>query len=142
MRWDALPKLDSYMSKLAAAVALFQEKVDDVLAKNDLIKKSIEAIRQCQFTSAIFKEHIAQIQKVVDELNLAAYSNLDDWCRELDKTLENVLLSRLGQAISVWMSHFLATSGGNSAQVARISEQRKAAAARGQLMTVKRYIFH
>lgn len=45
-----------------------------------------------------------RIQKVVDELNLASYSNLDLWVSNLDKTVEATLGHRLQDAVGAWIS--------------------------------------
>lgn len=47
---------------------------------------------------------MGRIQKVVDELNLASYSNLDLWVSNLDKTVESILGQRLQEAVTAWIA--------------------------------------
>lgn len=47
---------------------------------------------------------MGRIQKVVDELNLASYSNLDTWAASLDHQVEAILGQRLQDAVGVWIS--------------------------------------
>lgn len=47
---------------------------------------------------------LGRIQKVVDELNLASYSNLDLWVSNLDKTVESILGQRLQEAVTAWIA--------------------------------------
>jgi dynein heavy chain 1 len=47
---------------------------------------------------------LGRIQKVVDELNLASYSNLDMWVSNLDKTVESILGQRLQEAVTAWIA--------------------------------------
>jgi hypothetical protein len=47
---------------------------------------------------------LGRIQKVIDELNLASYSNLDSWVGSLDKQVESMLIERLEDAVNVWIS--------------------------------------
>jgi dynein heavy chain 1, cytosolic len=106
LRWEALPKLDPFVSKFSVAVNTLQEKVDDVTAKFQTIRLSMEALKTCSFTFEAFRSHIQAIQGVVDQLNLAQHSNLDEWTQNLDKQVEQVLLDRLSRGITSWVGTF------------------------------------
>jgi dynein heavy chain 1 len=106
LRWENLPKLDAYVSKFSAAVAALQDKVDDVLTKYETIKVALEGLRTCQFNLTELKTHIDAIQNTIDQLNLAACSNLEEWTHNLTKSVEAILLDRLAKAIHVWVATF------------------------------------
>lgn len=106
LRWEALPKLDPFVSKFSLAVSTLQDKVDDVNAKFQVIRTNLDALKTCSFKFDAFRAHIDAIQVVVDQLNLSQYSNLEEWTQNLDKHVEQILLERLSKAISSWVATF------------------------------------
>ena len=46
----------------------------------------------------------ARVQAVVDEMNLASYSHLDDWVNDLEAKIEEILLGRVDEAILSWVN--------------------------------------
>lgn len=104
LKWENLAKLDPYVKKLAASVNTFKDKVDDLIVKYEEITRSMEKLRRCAFNQSALSDVLAHIQKVVDEFNLASYSNLEMWVANLDNKVEEVLRDRLQDAITVWIS--------------------------------------
>ena len=45
----------------------------------------------------------SKIQEIVDEMNLAEYSNLGSWTKSLDKKVESILLYRMSNAMAIWV---------------------------------------
>ncbi|EFA77050.1 cytoplasmic dynein heavy chain [Heterostelium album PN500] len=103
LKWEALPQLDPYVRKLSSSVNIFRDKVDDLLVKYSQISKLLEAIKLAPFKQESFIEIITSIQKLVDELNLANYSNLSLWVGQLDALVEAALTERLKDAVDSWI---------------------------------------
>eukprot|EP01132_Coremiostelium_polycephalum_P002127 gene2127-2619_t len=104
LKWESLPKLDPYVRKLSSSVNIFRDKVDDLIVKYSEITKLLDHIKTCPFKIESFTEIINNVQKIVDELNLASYSNLAIWVTQLDSQVESMLIERLIDAIKSWVS--------------------------------------
>ena len=89
--WDSY-KLDPYVQRLAEAIFLFQERVDDLLAVEERIDLEVKAIDTCAYNKATFAEVLARVQKYVDDLSLHQYSNLLQWVSRLDHEVSQVRL--------------------------------------------------
>ncbi|CAG8679404.1 11549_t:CDS:2, partial [Paraglomus brasilianum] len=69
-----------------------------------------DPLKTCEYVHSTlkkFREHLDKIQKKVDRLKLEGYSNLNQWVSRLDKQVEQVLLTRLQQAVKAWTEEFL-----------------------------------
>jgi dynein heavy chain 1 len=106
LRWEALSKLDGYVNQLYTAVQTFQEKVEDVRNKYSVIQLNMTALTQCALKEDVLKNHLNNIQKVVDDLNLANYSNLTAWVKNIDVEIKQILLDRTKLAIDSWVDVF------------------------------------
>ena len=128
LKWELILKLDPYVRKLSSSVNTFKDKVDDLVIKYEEVTRELESLKVCKFNQATFTEIslktflcnmemsgfielmvdimkiLGRIQKVVDELNLASYSNLDMWVSNLDKTVESILGQRLQEAVTAWIA--------------------------------------
>ena len=104
--WESY-KLDPYVQKLAEAVNSFQEKVDELLALNELIEVEVRSLESCAYSASVFNEILAKIQKAVDDLSLHRYSNLKQWVDRLDKDVESRLSNRLCAGIKAWTAVLL-----------------------------------
>ena len=102
LRWESY-RLEPYVASLADAVFTFQDKVDDLLTYNKHLSELITSLETCPLEQSAFAEILAEIQKVVDDLNLKAYVNLDAWTERLDKKVEEKLVGRLGKALQLWL---------------------------------------
>ncbi len=107
LKWESVAKLDPYIKKLSDAVAKLQDKVDDLVLKHERIMAEVQALRTCAYTKQAFAAHLSNIQAIVDEFNLAAYSNLEYWVAALDRQLEEILTARLRDALQAWNSLFV-----------------------------------
>lgn len=99
--WESY-KLDQYVQKLAEAVFSFQEKVDELLAINELIEVEVRSLDTCAYSTTVFQGILAKIQKAVDDLSLHQYSNLKEWVRRLDQNVEDRLAARLYAGVVAW----------------------------------------
>ena len=88
---------------MSKKIYYLQDQVSDLLVKIEAIDKEIDKLNQCMYSHSNFEAILRKIQEIVDEMNLAEYSNLSVWTARLDKKVEQVLLGRLSKAISVWI---------------------------------------
>ena len=49
---------------------------------------------------------MTKIQRIIDDLSLNDFSNLENWVETLDKNIEDVLKARLGELIKHWLKEF------------------------------------
>ncbi|KAL6068809.1 putative dyneins heavy chain [Balamuthia mandrillaris] len=106
IKWETLSKVDPYVRRLSDSVLTFKDKVDELLVKYSEIQTALNTLALCALEKDTLSQVMENIQKVVDYLNLASYSNLESWVRELDKQIEKILLQRLEEAFQAWISTF------------------------------------
>ncbi|CAK4664605.1 unnamed protein product, partial [Aphanomyces euteiches] len=75
IRWHS-DHLGEYALDLANKVETLSDKVEDLWKKQNDIEQQVENMRQATRDESQFQSALEEIQKVVDELNLAGYSNL------------------------------------------------------------------
>jgi dynein heavy chain 1 len=90
-----------FVREFAAAVSLYQDKVNNLLIIWEEINSEVDELKICGFVKERLTETMDKIQRNVDKLNLEAYSNLDSWCASLDERIEEVLIARLDVAVKV-----------------------------------------
>lgn len=90
-----------FVREFAAAVSLYQEKVNSLLVIWEEINAEVEELKVCPFSKERLSGTMDKIQKNVDKLNLEAYANLEAWCRSLNERIEKVLIARLDVAVKV-----------------------------------------
>ena len=101
LRWESY-RLESFVQGLAEDVFLFQEKVDEMLVSAKTIDEAVAALDDVPFKQDELTEVIRRIQKVIDDLNLRSYVNLDNFVRCIDQRVETKLLKRLSKALTNW----------------------------------------
>uniref|UniRef100_A0A0G4FLJ2 Dynein heavy chain, cytoplasmic n=1 Tax=Chromera velia CCMP2878 TaxID=1169474 RepID=A0A0G4FLJ2_9ALVE len=152
LRWDS-ERLETFSRKFADVVFLFHDKVSELLASTENIRKEIEGLKTIPLTSQSgqaddtrsmhgegrsgpsrfhtkgrerdntgdaspaaggsgfsalnFRSAIDRIQKILDDLNLQSFSNLDGWVQTLDAEIEGILARRLEELVKAWVRHFL-----------------------------------
>ena len=106
LMWNSEARLDTYVKKLMEKVIRFEEKVIEVLDRHSTIEHEIESLQLCPVTKENFTEHMSNIQRIIDDLSLSDFSNLEIWVEGLDKHIENVLKLRLGELIKHWLKEF------------------------------------
>lgn len=99
--WESY-KLDPYVQRLAECVFHFHEKVDDLLAIEEQIDVDVRSLETCTYSANTFSDILSKIQKMVDDLSLRQYSNLQQWVTKLDEEVEKRLASRLQAGILAW----------------------------------------
>lgn len=106
--WESY-KLDPYVQRLAENVFNLQEKVDDLLVIEEQIDMDVKGLETCQYSFTTYNEHLAHIQKNVDDLSLRQYSNLPQWVAKLDQEVEKKLACRLEYGLEAWTKALLQT---------------------------------
>ena len=99
--WESY-KLDPYVQRLAECVFHFHEKVDDLLSIEEQIDVDVRSLETCAYSANTFADILSKIQKMVDDLSLRQYSNLQLWVTKLDEEVEKRLASRLQAGIQAW----------------------------------------
>lgn len=102
LRWESY-RLETYVQKLAEEVFTFQDKVDDLLVYNEKLHELVSSLDTCKLERETLRSILTAIQKIVDDLNLKSYVNLELWVKELDRKIEARLVVRLGGALTHWL---------------------------------------
>jgi dynein heavy chain 1 len=120
IKWEVMDSekgLTSYVTGLATKVSAYHDKVDDVLSRDSAIRQDLSTLAKCPYEAGALSEPLSHIQKLIDEMNLAGYRNLEAWVAELDKEVEALLVSRLHAAIDSWVTTFNAQADGGGGDV-------------------------
>eukprot|EP00731_Ephydatia_muelleri_P024350 Em0016g621a len=99
--WESF-RLEGYVQKFSDCVFNFQEKVDEVMSYTSKIETLVSELENCEYSAPVFSKLLEQIQKIIDDLNLRSYSNLQTWVKRLDEQIEAKLIRRLSLAILAW----------------------------------------
>ena len=91
LEWSSF-RLESYVRKFADVVFGFQERVDEAILHNEELEKEITQLSSCDYSKETYSEILERIQKIVDDLNLHSYSNLQKWVAELDTRVRAALI--------------------------------------------------
>ncbi|RMZ84735.1 hypothetical protein DV737_g982, partial [Chaetothyriales sp. CBS 132003] len=95
-----------YVRDLSNAVGLLQSKTATLQATDQAIKKAMNDLKVCEYSSKAFGALLDTIQNGVDKLNLENYSNLAAWVKTLNSDLRHILQDRLSSALSYWVAAF------------------------------------
>ncbi|GAA5960288.1 hypothetical protein JCM21900_000936 [Sporobolomyces salmonicolor] len=95
-----------YVREFASIVSEFQDRTDSLIDLYSDLRRRVDELRSCPYTVEAFSAHLGAIQKTIDNLNLEGYANLDEWVRELDGKVEEVLVERLRTVIERWCAEF------------------------------------
>jgi dynein heavy chain 1 len=102
LRWESY-RLAQFVKDLAEEVFTFQDKVDELLAYSVELEKLVDSLNGCKLDHSEFTAILESIQKIVDDLNLKSYVNLDMWVANLDGQVEERLARRLDKALKLWL---------------------------------------
>jgi len=102
IKWDS-PSLGVWVAKLSHLISHFETRVDILTQESYQIDRALNDLRVSQYTTIEFERCVGEIQKSVDTLSLAGFSNLGVWIdRVIDKRIQDVLIERLDAAIQLW----------------------------------------
>ena len=119
-----------YVREFASIVSEFQDRTDGLVDLYADLSRTIDELKTCAYTSEAFSTHLAAIQKVIDNLNLEGYANLDTWVRDLDKKVEGVLVDRLRTTIDRWCTEFSKEADNGGSAESSLLARKKAIAAK------------
>lgn len=112
IRWNDA-EIGEWVAFLSELVSQFEERVDTLLRSCERIDLALNDLTTIPYEEKSFIEVMDRIQKVVDELSLAGYTNLNAWVGQLDEKIGTLLGERLEQALLDW-SHALREETRNS----------------------------
>jgi len=95
-----------FVRDFAAAVSILQGKTGTLATIHDTIQKAMAELRTCPYDNDAFQHTIDTIQTAVDQLNLENYVNLAHWVGELNQKIEMIFLTRLQEAVVLWIDVF------------------------------------
>lgn len=101
LRWESY-RLESFVQSLAEEVNIFQEKVDEVLQAGEKIDVAVALLDSVPYSSEALRPVLERLQKIVDDLNLHSFVNLESWAHKLDRVVEAKLAKRLSAGMGQW----------------------------------------
>ncbi|TMW64824.1 hypothetical protein Poli38472_008991 [Pythium oligandrum] len=106
MRWHA-DGLAEYVMDLATRAERLHDKVEDLLQKNNDIEQLLESVRSSkEMKIDEIKAALQKVQALVDELNLAGYSNLQVFVKNLNDLAAKILAKQLETSLNKWILCF------------------------------------
>lgn len=97
--WRLEQPLKKYARKVLVKVIAFEEEVNSVMLKTDLIKQLLEEMKECPLDRQEFETRLATIQKIIGDFDLEDLSNLTFWVARLNEAVEEILTQRLEQLL-------------------------------------------
>ena len=113
INWDS-ELLSDYTREFSSLVLTLQSKVDDLVGKYKSIKVLVDSLKTCEYTHEAFASILGEVQRIVDEMNLASYSNLQSWVLQLENDICTTLAQRLSKRVEAWKRDFEKLAPGNS----------------------------
>lgn len=113
VRWDS-KDIGSWVAVLNEHVSRFEERVEILLRACYNIDIAIDAIGNVGFEWQQFCDAVERVQKVVDELSMAGYSDLATWVGKMNNKMGDVLGIRLDEALVTWCKTFQPSTESNS----------------------------
>lgn len=100
-----------FVRDFAAAVSILQNKAGSLASIHETTQKAMAELRNCPYDIDAFQHKLEIIQTAVDQLNLENYVNLSHWVGELNSKIEMIFLTRLQEAVILWISVFKDAKG-------------------------------
>ena len=129
IRWDS-KDVGAWIAVLNEQVNRFEERVEILLRASENICVAIEALKSISYEKQAFSDAMENVQKIVDELSMAGYSDLSTWVDQVNSRVGAVLGSRLEQALCKWSETYSlstspdskkTTNDGNPVKIPKIS---------------------
>ncbi|CAE7031283.1 Dync1h1 [Symbiodinium sp. CCMP2456] len=110
LKWDD-QKIESYTQKLSETVFQFQQKFTELESMAEQMSRTIESlddvnVRQESSAQEMLLAKFEKMQKTVDDMNLASFSNMDTWVQGLNKQIEQRLVKLLAATSAQWLQEF------------------------------------
>ncbi|KAG5186150.1 dynein heavy chain [Tribonema minus] len=130
LAWDA-PELGKWVGALGEQVLALQQKEEDLARHMSECDAALVQLRRCAYARAPLAGALAALQRAVDDMALAGYSNLTAWARDVETEVEELLAQRAQLALAAWTAALLSSA----ATAAAAAAPPDAAAAAGFLPT-------
>ncbi len=95
-------ELQAWVTSLADSVFSIQQRADELETLMSLSDENLSAMEDCPLSELGGK--VAGIQSIIDQMSLSRYSNLESWVETVDVQVEDVLMRRLEETVSHWLS--------------------------------------
>eukprot|EP01062_Namystynia_karyoxenos_P055679 TRINITY_DN4670_c0_g1_i3.p1 TRINITY_DN4670_c0_g1~~TRINITY_DN4670_c0_g1_i3.p1 ORF type:complete len:4935 (+),score=2334.99 TRINITY_DN4670_c0_g1_i3:176-14806(+) len=123
LNWEnelELSKVTKYTRALHESVANYHKSLVSVTEFMTAIDECTSNLEKCNPEPEAFKQIVQQMQKILDDINLGGFANMEPWVKELDAKVEGILASRLGEILTSWAQQFR-----------RLGDQEESATAQG-----------
>ncbi|KAK4697502.1 dynein cytoplasmic 1 heavy chain, partial [Lecanoromycetidae sp. Uapishka_2] len=98
-----------FVRDFASTASVLQSKTSSLQEIHDVIQNAMNDLQSCPYESLAFRARLEIIQTAVDQLNLENYTNLAYWVKNVNSTIEAVLIERLRKAMRLWVETFAAS---------------------------------
>ncbi|MCJ1433426.1 hypothetical protein MMC27_002786 [Xylographa pallens] len=114
-----------FVRDFASAIAVLQEKTSALTIIHENVQRAVSDLRICPYDTRILQSKLDVIQTSVDQLNLENYANLHHWVSLVNRTIEDILVERLRDAIRSWVETFVTFTldGTNDDSVRKVKEE-------------------
>eukprot|EP01061_Rhynchopus_euleeides_P030593 TRINITY_DN5081_c0_g1_i1.p1 TRINITY_DN5081_c0_g1~~TRINITY_DN5081_c0_g1_i1.p1 ORF type:complete len:4809 (+),score=2467.50 TRINITY_DN5081_c0_g1_i1:97-14523(+) len=109
LHWEnelELNKVSKYAKTLHEVVQVHHRRLEELNKKFVSINTAIETLEKCEPSVEAFRKALDDTQKVLDDLNLDKYSNMNVWVKTLDSRIEDILAGRLSDLLRHWTHDF------------------------------------
>jgi len=105
VRWETKEMTD-WVCGLSELVSRFEERVETLLVACDKVEDKLIELMQVEYKHDVLLAVVDNIQKTVDELSLAGYTELKSWVTTVDDRMKVILMKRLEDALVSWHNTF------------------------------------
>lgn len=95
-----------FVRDFSSSVSMLQTKTVTLTSIIETVSNCTSRLKNCNYRAQVFQREITAIQAAVDRLSLEGFTNLEQWVQTTNKTIGDILLARLEEALRVWMSAF------------------------------------
>ncbi|KAI9842610.1 MAG: hypothetical protein M1837_007048 [Sclerophora amabilis] len=133
-----------FVRELASAVSVLQNKASTLASIYENVQKAMADLEACPYESGTFRNTLESIQTSVDQLNLENYANLRLWVDEVNQRIERTLVSRLKEAIHLWIDVFQNArgEGANDDSVRRRIDENQEQGVKQKDLPMPRHLIH
>eukprot|EP00928_Gymnodinium_smaydae_P025254 TRINITY_DN20180_c0_g1_i4.p1 TRINITY_DN20180_c0_g1~~TRINITY_DN20180_c0_g1_i4.p1 ORF type:complete len:4280 (-),score=1133.62 TRINITY_DN20180_c0_g1_i4:296-13135(-) len=110
LKWDS-DRVEAYTKKLSEQVFLFQQKFAELEFAFEEMNSLIEGVDSIDIrgdpnAEKLLQEAFEKMQKIVDDMSLTGFANLDTWVQEMETRIEQRLARALSKLIPEWVKQF------------------------------------
>lgn len=105
VRWDTKEMIE-WVTRLTEQVSKFEDRVEQLLTACEKVDVALRQIDVVEYEHEQFLGVFNSIQKTIDEMSLAGYSDLDSWVVLVSQKMGGALAKRLQAALETWNKAF------------------------------------